>query len=204
MIEVGARLAGGRKAVMAEATVSLNYHKRFVIAIVSPNNCLRQIPNWRPFDAMVDAHCGFPVTIPHSFSPEKQAIHVYVPSDKEGIVTKIEGADFERLPTYYAHSQLAEVGKLVKQSKSLDSFAAQVCYNLMYVCNTKNKEYHLSSIVWIYRSGSGEIPPMLREMQGEHVMNSKLKLRCIWRKLMNLHLSVLCLCLQCSFGVARY
>ena len=144
MIEVGARLAGGRKAVMAEATVSLDFdcHKRFVIVIVSPNNCLRQIPNWRPFDAMVDAHCGFPVTIPHSFSPEKQAIHVYVPSDKEGIVTKIEGADFERLPTYYAHSQLAEVGKLVKQSKSLDSFAAQVCDKLMCVIQRiKNTTY---------------------------------------------------------------
>ncbi|KAL7489126.1 hypothetical protein ACHAW6_014712 [Cyclotella cf. meneghiniana] len=104
MIEVGARLAGGRKAVMAEAT----------------------IPGWRPFDAMVDAHCGFPVHIPPSFRPEKQASHVYVPSDKEGIVTKIEGADFERLPTYYAHAQLAQVGKRVTKSKELASFAAQL------------------------------------------------------------------------------
>ena len=75
---------------------------------------------------MVDAHCGFPVTIPPSFCPEKQATHVYVPSDKEGIVTKIEGYDFSRLPTYYAHSQLAEVGKPIKKSKDLASFAAQV------------------------------------------------------------------------------
>ncbi|KAL3798149.1 hypothetical protein HJC23_005710 [Cyclotella cryptica] len=104
MIEVGARLAGGRKAVMAEAT----------------------IPGWRPFDAMVDAHCGFPVHIPPSFRPEKQAYHVYVPSDKEGIVTKIEGSDFERLPTYYAHAQLAQVGKRVSKSKELASFAAQL------------------------------------------------------------------------------
>ena len=64
--------------------------------------------------------------IPPSFSPQCQASHVYVPSDKEGIVTKIEGADFERLPTYYAHSQSAEVGKSVTVSKELASFAAQV------------------------------------------------------------------------------
>lgn len=75
---------------------------------------------------MVDAHCGFPVHIPPSFRPEKQASHVYVPSDKEGIVTKIEGADFERLPTYYAHAQLAQVGKRVTKSKELASFAAQL------------------------------------------------------------------------------
>jgi hypothetical protein len=104
MIEVGARLAGGRKAGMAEAT----------------------IPGWRPFDAMVDAHCGFPVQIPSSFRPEQVAYHVYIPSDKEGIVTQIHGSDFERLPTYYQHSQLAKVGDYVKCSKELNSFPAQL------------------------------------------------------------------------------
>ena len=46
MIEIAGRLAGGRKAIMAEAT----------------------IPGWHPFDAMIDAHCGFPVRMPPSFS----------------------------------------------------------------------------------------------------------------------------------------
>jgi biotin carboxylase len=104
MIEVGARMAGGRKSVMAEATVN----------------------GWHPFAAMVDAHCGFPVLIPPSFRPEYQALHVYIPSDKNGIVTKMEGEDFERLPTYYAHSLIAAVGKQVKQSKELASFAAHL------------------------------------------------------------------------------
>lgn len=76
--------------------------------------------------AMVDAHCGFPVMIPPSFCPEKQASHVYIPSNVEGVCSKIEGEDFERLPTYYAHSQLAEVGKSVTKSKELASFAAQL------------------------------------------------------------------------------
>ena len=38
----------------------------------------------------------------------------------------MEGEDFERLPTYYAHSLIAAVGKQVKQSKELASFAAHL------------------------------------------------------------------------------
>jgi hypothetical protein len=76
---------------------------------------------------MVDAHCGFPVVIPPSgFTPEKQASHVYIPSNVQGIVTKIKGENFERLPTYYAHALLAEVGEPIEISKSLGSFAAQL------------------------------------------------------------------------------
>lgn len=104
MIEVGARMAGGRKSVMAEAT----------------------IPGWHPFAAMVDAHCGFPVLIPPSFRPIKQATHVFIPSDKDGILTKMSGEDFERLPTYYAHALSAKIGSKVTKSKAISDFCAHL------------------------------------------------------------------------------
>jgi hypothetical protein len=104
MIEVGARLAGGRKAIMAKHT----------------------IPNWQPFDAMVDAHCGFPVRMPPSFKPAKIAVQAYVSADKNGILKSMRGHDFERLPTYNSHIILKNVGERVQRAKDLMSFAAYV------------------------------------------------------------------------------
>lgn len=104
MIEVGARLAGGRKAIMAQQT----------------------IPNWQPFDAMVDAHCGFPVRMPPSFKPDKFAIQAYVSADKTGILKNYHGDDFERLPTYNSHIILKNIGEEVKPARELMSFAAYV------------------------------------------------------------------------------
>jgi hypothetical protein len=104
MIEVGARLAGGRKAIMAQKT----------------------IPKWHPFDAMVDAHCGFPVQMPPSFKPDKFALQTYVSADKTGIIKSHHGDDFERLPTYDSHIILKNVGDSVKPARELMSFAAYV------------------------------------------------------------------------------
>mmetsp|Transcript_1650 Transcript_1650/g.2643 ORF Transcript_1650/g.2643 Transcript_1650/m.2643 type:complete len:581 (-) Transcript_1650:12-1754(-) len=104
MIEIAGRLAGGRKAIMAEAT----------------------IPGWYPFDAMVDAHCGFPVRMPPSFSPRRKAAQVYVPSDKNGILKSVTGDNFERLKSYSSHAMLKKVGDKVKRAKDLMSFAAYV------------------------------------------------------------------------------
>ena len=104
MIEIAGRLAGGRKSIMAEAT----------------------IPGWHPFDAMIDAHCGFPVRMPPSFRPSKTAIQVYVPSDKEGILKSVKGADFDRLSTYHEHAMLRKVGDKVVVARELMSFAAFV------------------------------------------------------------------------------
>eukprot|EP00536_Pseudo-nitzschia_multiseries_P004668 jgi/Psemu1/253808/estExt_Genewise1Plus.C_790038 len=104
MIEIAGRLAGGRKSIMAQAT----------------------IPGWHPFDAMVDAHCGFPVRMPPSFRPTKKAVQTYVPSDKNGIVKSLAGHDFERFPTYNAHVMLRNVGDKIIRAKDLMSFAAFV------------------------------------------------------------------------------
>lgn len=104
MIEIAGRLAGGRKAIMAEAT----------------------IPGWHPFEAMIDAHCGFPVKMPPSFRPAKTAAQTYVPSDKNGVLKSVKGDDFSRLSTYHAHSMLRKVGDKVVRAKDLMSFAAFV------------------------------------------------------------------------------
>ena len=104
MIEVGARLAGGRKAIMAQRT----------------------IPSWLPFEAMVDAHCGLPVQLPSTFSPSRVARQVYLPSLKSGTVLSFKGNDFERLETYENHIMHSKVGSRVKESKELSSFCAYV------------------------------------------------------------------------------
>ena len=102
MIEVGARLAGGRKAIMAENT----------------------IVGWHPFDAMVDAHCGFPVRMPPSFSPHQKCVQAFIPSDKNGTLIGIKGGDFDRLPTYHDSVMLKKIGDKVVRARDIMSFAA--------------------------------------------------------------------------------
>lgn len=104
MIEVGARLAGGRKSIMASHT----------------------IPGWHPFDAMVDAHCGFPVRMPPSFKPVQKAVHCFVPSNKEGILKSVKGDNFDRLATYNSHAMLRNIGDKVVRATDIMSFAAFV------------------------------------------------------------------------------
>lgn len=102
MIEVGARLAGGRKAIMAEITIR----------------------GWHPFDAMVDAHCGFPVRMPPSFTPAEKCVQAFIPSDKNGTLVSIKGHDFDRLPTYHDSVMLRNIGDKVVRARDIMSFAA--------------------------------------------------------------------------------
>lgn len=104
MIEVGARLAGGRKAIMAEHTIH----------------------GWHPFDAMVDAHCGFPVRMPPSFSPAQKCVQSFIPSDKNGVLKSLKGDDFDRLSTYHDSIMLKNIGDTVRRAKDIMSFAAYV------------------------------------------------------------------------------
>ena len=84
------------------------------------------VPEWRPFDAMVDAHCGFPVRMPRSFTPQQYALQVYLSADKEGILKKFHGVDFERFPTYNSHVFLKRFGENVRPAKELNSFVAHL------------------------------------------------------------------------------
>jgi hypothetical protein len=104
MIEIAGRMAGGRKAAMAEATIS----------------------GWFPFEAMIDAHCGFPIKMPTTFRPTKVAAQAYVPSDKAGIIKSVTGDNFDRLTSYHSHTIMRTVGDKVKRSTDLISFAAFV------------------------------------------------------------------------------
>mmetsp|Transcript_19005 Transcript_19005/g.28922 ORF Transcript_19005/g.28922 Transcript_19005/m.28922 type:complete len:549 (-) Transcript_19005:143-1789(-) len=106
MVEVGARLAGGRKGIMTS----------------------KAVPGWYPFEAMIDAYCGFPVRVPPSFTPVKAARHVYIPnnSKKAGILKSYTGDDFDRLPSYDSHEVIKYVGKRIEKSVSIMSFPAFV------------------------------------------------------------------------------
>ncbi|EJK54127.1 hypothetical protein THAOC_26312 [Thalassiosira oceanica] len=104
MIEIAGRLPGGRKSILAE-------------------HC---VPGWHPFEAMVDAHCGFPVRVPPSFSPTKKAVQCYVPSDRSGVLKSMRGEDFDRLGTHHAHLLLQKVGEPITRATDLNSFAAHV------------------------------------------------------------------------------
>lgn len=106
MVEVAARLAGGRKAIMTEKVV----------------------PGWYPFEAMLDAYCGFPVRVPPSFSPSKVARHVYIPNNtkKAGILKSYTGDNFERLATYDSHVIMKEIGQPIEKSIAIPSFPSFV------------------------------------------------------------------------------
>mmetsp|Transcript_53213 Transcript_53213/g.79468 ORF Transcript_53213/g.79468 Transcript_53213/m.79468 type:complete len:122 (-) Transcript_53213:138-503(-) len=84
------------------------------------------VPGWKPFDAMVDAHCGVPVRVPARFSPAKIAKQVYVPSTKSGKLIGVEGDDFDRLKTYDSSIMLVKAGDHVKRARDLMSFCAYV------------------------------------------------------------------------------
>ena len=75
---------------------------------------------------MLDAHCGFPLQVPRTFTPSWHAKHVYIPCNKAGILKSVSGIDFERLQTYHSHVALCEVGKPIEKSTSIMSFPAFV------------------------------------------------------------------------------
>jgi len=106
MIEIGARLSGGRKTTLTQAVIE----------------------GWQPFQALIDAHCGNKVKFPLSFSPgEQHARHLFLPHRLSGRITEIRGADrFESLSTYHSHFLLAKVGDVVERTTDITSFGGFV------------------------------------------------------------------------------
>ena len=74
----------------------------------------------------MDAHCGFPLRMPPSFSPVKVCRQVFIPADKNGILVGYTGANFDRLKSYNDHIMLCEKGKRVKRAQDLTSFSGYV------------------------------------------------------------------------------
>mmetsp|Transcript_4062 Transcript_4062/g.11564 ORF Transcript_4062/g.11564 Transcript_4062/m.11564 type:complete len:523 (+) Transcript_4062:1-1569(+) len=106
LIEVGARLSGGRKASLSKEVIS----------------------GWDPFHALIDSHCGNEVKLPKSFSPrDKVASHLFLQNAQSGVVISIEGTEYiNSLETHYAHAILTKVGDRVEPTNDITSSAGFV------------------------------------------------------------------------------
>jgi len=92
MVEVGARISGGRKCVLAA----------------------KMVPGWDPHSALIDVFSGAPVSIPKSFQPQKHAAHLFINSETNGFLRKISGEDeLKLLLSYEYHLIRCAVGKQV-------------------------------------------------------------------------------------------
>ena len=106
LIEVGARLSGGRKASLSAEVIS----------------------EWDPFRALIDSHTGNVINLPKSFSiGDKVASHLFLHNTKSSVVTSIEGTeDIASLRTHFAHSILTKVGDRVEPTSDITTSAGFV------------------------------------------------------------------------------
>jgi len=92
MVEVGARLSGGRKSVLAS----------------------KMVPGWDPYSALIDVFSDVPVSFPKSFQPQKHAAHLFINSETNGILRNISGEEeLKKLLSYEYHWIKCAVGKQV-------------------------------------------------------------------------------------------
>ncbi|KAL3803732.1 hypothetical protein HJC23_003786 [Cyclotella cryptica] len=105
MIEVGARLSGGRKSILAKEA----------------------IPNWNPFIALIQSHCGgpCPVSFVRHLTPKKFVRHIFLPVEKPGRITKFEFSD-SCLGTYHSSARILQVGDIVRETTDILSHAGFV------------------------------------------------------------------------------
>mmetsp|Transcript_24670 Transcript_24670/g.58562 ORF Transcript_24670/g.58562 Transcript_24670/m.58562 type:complete len:576 (+) Transcript_24670:105-1832(+) len=132
MIEVGARLSGGRKAFMAQAALSL--------AAASDSR-------WDPFLTLVRSHCGFIgfnnkkskltdiVPLQLDFSPNRFVRHLFLPIEQSGRVKKIHGLDDDlssSLSTYHSMAMLIKEGQLVEKTTDITT-----CAGFLWLCGER-------------------------------------------------------------------
>jgi hypothetical protein len=101
MMEVGARLSGGRKSTMAQAAMK---------------------GAWDPFSALIDYHSGLQPTVPESFTPKSFVRHVFLPIEKSG---KVEDVQLETsgLTTLHSQAMIIKKGDAVKETTDITSCA---------------------------------------------------------------------------------
>lgn len=123
MIEIGARLSGGRKATLSQAVTE----------------------GWHPFRALVESHCGRKVVFPTSFSPGgKHARHLFLPHLNSGKVVKIEGTErFESLSSYHSHFILTKAGDTVDRTTDITS-----CSGFVWLVGTRATVEADARAVW--------------------------------------------------------
>ena len=108
MIEVGARLSGGRKSTMAEAAIN----------------------NWDPFTSLIHSHCGeccqaIPNDIDY-LKPSHFVRHVFLPVEKRGRVKEIRSIDDSKLATLHSSAIIINVGDFVYETTDIVSCAGFV------------------------------------------------------------------------------
>lgn len=109
MVEVGARLSGGRKATMTQAAYQHN--------------------KWDPFEALIQSHLG---TLDHQQQqppPPLHVQHLFLPVPKSGRIRKLTSLmdnDQDDLKTLHSHVWLVKEGDLAQETTDITSSAGFV------------------------------------------------------------------------------
>lgn len=107
MIEVGARLSGGRKSIMTQSAVQ----------------------NWSPFEALIQSHCMETCQIvsqnTNFLTPDKFVRHIFLPIEQKGRVENID-LDVSSLATLHSSAMIVKVGDIVKETTDIVSCAGFV------------------------------------------------------------------------------
>ena len=114
MIEVGARLSGGRKASMTHVASK---------------------GIWNPFLALVDVHCGIEPEFPLSFTPQLFALHLFLPIERAGYIKDIN-LNETILITLNSSVMLVKQGEYVEETTDITTCAGF----LWFVGNRKDVE----------------------------------------------------------------
>ena len=107
MIEVGARLSGGRKSIMTQSAVQ----------------------NWNPFEALIQSHsmptCQTNPQNTNFLTPNKFVRHIFLPILKRGLVEKID-LEVSSLATLHSSAMIVKVGDIVDVTTDIVSCAGFV------------------------------------------------------------------------------
>jgi hypothetical protein len=104
MIEIGARLSGGRKATMTQAVVA----------------------RWDPFANLILSHCGHEmIGNGVSFVPKQFVRHLFLPILQSGRVTRLD-IDTSEVSMLHSIVFLVKVGDVVSETSDIASYAGFV------------------------------------------------------------------------------
>eukprot|EP00986_Skeletonema_menzelii_P013638 scaffold8097_cov148-Skeletonema_menzelii.AAC.9 len=107
MIEVGARLSGGRKSIMAQSAIQ----------------------NWNPFEALIQSHsmetCEIVSQNTNFLTPNKFVRHIFLPIEKKGRVETID-LDVSSLTTLHSSAMICKVGDIVDETTDIVTCAGFV------------------------------------------------------------------------------
>ena len=110
MIEVGARLSGGRKSTMAQAAIA----------------------DWDPFTTLIESHCGMSCRrIPNDINyliPKRFVRHLFLPVEKAGEIkmVRFDEAMISNLPTIHSSVMIVKTGDVVEVTTDIVSCAGFV------------------------------------------------------------------------------